>query len=180
MRAGFGGEQLDSIVAFGQTMRVLLAPLGEPGGIEQFAGHRLVFVTEVPDFEDDRVDLLFGVERREAAIVHHAFSVAADFDTAGPDPLQQVLLVHAADAERAPRSEARQGDGYRSGAVGHSHDRETGAVLQECGETSGSLLGRQVDDGLNAFGRKRVPVDVAAELAGEFQSLTACYGFTHD
>ncbi len=115
VQTGFGRQELDGVVALGQAMLVLFAPLGEPGRIKQLSGRRPPSVVEVPDLEDDRVDRLLDVLCREDAVVHYAFSIAADFE-AGLHALQERLLGDATNEELPPTGEPRFDDQGR-------HDR---------------------------------------------------------
>ena len=102
VRAGFGGKQFDDVTV--EALSVLLAPFPQAGRIEQFGGGGHPGVAEVGRGEDDRVDRLFLVERRERRFLHEVLGVGADFE-AGLHALEECLFGNAADEEGAPLRE---------------------------------------------------------------------------
>ncbi len=102
VQAGLGRKQFDDVAI--EPFGVLLAPFPQTGRVEQFGRGRLTLVAEVRRREHDGVDLLLDVERREVAVVHKAFGIAADLES-GFHTLQERLLGDAADEEAAPFGE---------------------------------------------------------------------------
>ena len=114
VRTRFRRKQFDDIAV--EPFSVLRAPLGKPGGIEQFGRGRHALVAEVGRGEDDRVDFLLLVERRERAVVDQALDVVADRE-ASFDAFEERLLGDAADQERPPLGELRLD--HQQGRFGH-------------------------------------------------------------
>lgn len=142
VRAGFGGEQFNDMAV--EAFRVLLAPFPQAGGIEQFGRGRVVGVAEVGRGEDDRINRLFLVERREGAIVHQALGVAADRE-ASFDALEELLLGDTADQEGAPLGETGLDDqNRRFRHLAFDHRLECGHHVVEVGIGAGLHATEQV------------------------------------
>lgn len=105
VRTRFRRKQFDDVAV--EPFGVLRAPLGKPGGIEQFGRGRHALIAEVGRGEDDRIDFLLLVERREGVVVDQALGVVADRE-ASFDALDERLLGDAADQERPPLGERRR------------------------------------------------------------------------